>query len=178
MSNVLMKQSFRAKKTGPKNTSLNLALPSSLLNSSFGVTQIRQILLTLGINPGSYKGLMNLTHRVGTLVKNLADQNMALERKKLSYMPGIALSVDAIYNNRSSYMKSPYQPGTQMIYTSIGHDTSGLIKNPKYSMALSSTNYAISEINRRSMERLHPAPTTPIAQQTLQSLHLYQMKDD
>ena len=115
-----------------KNVStLNAAFAAALLNTSIGPTQARELMQGMGICPGSLNGLNKLTHSVGETVKMLADANLRNERKKLSYMPDVAITVDGLYNNKTHYGKSPFQPATQLTFSILAHDTNDPKAKPK-----------------------------------------------
>ena len=103
-------------------STLNMSIGAALLNSSIGATQFREIFLCLGINPGSLNAIMQVIDKVGQITEELARKNMADVRTDMKRMKNVTCSIDACYNNKNHYGKSPYQPATQSIYTVIATD--------------------------------------------------------
>ena len=125
------KPATTTKKNAYPSSTLNAAFAAALLNTSIGPTQARQLLQSMGICAGSTNGLTKLTHSIGELIKTLAYENLQNERKKLRYKPDIAITVDGIYNNRTTYCKSPYQAATQLTFSILAHDNSHPQSRPK-----------------------------------------------
>ena len=112
-------------------SSLNAAFAAGLLNTSIGPQQGRQLMQSMGISPGSSSGLTKLTHSMGDIVKDLAKDNMKKEREKLKFMPDVAITVDGLYNNRTNYGKSPYQPATQLTFSILAKAANDQTSRPK-----------------------------------------------
>ena len=103
-------------KRGRKFSTLNLALGSALVSSSIHARQFSEIFMTLGVDPGSERGLQKCINRASDIIKNEAEQNMLQERAELSEAQEVHISVDSMYNNRiTSDGTTPFQPGTQRI---------------------------------------------------------------
>ena len=101
---------------GRKASSLNKALGVALVKSSIGATGISEIFLTLGINPGSYRGLTRLVNSGSETCKILCQENTATERSKLGNAPHVAIEGDSRYNNPIRG-NTPFQAGTQVAWT-------------------------------------------------------------
>ena len=117
---------YRTLPTGgrPQST-LNVALSHALLNSPIGVTVFREMMLRIGVNPGSEAGLQNLiSNKSNDTVIKLAEKNMSAERLKLKrkHPEGISASCDGRYNNRQS-SNTPFQAATQAIFSVTENNT-------------------------------------------------------
>ena len=106
-----------ASKTGPKPSTLNEALGFALLKSSIGAVQFREILLSLGINPGSHHGIHDVITKCGKVVTQLAEQNMFYERQKCKSKKDIGVSLDGWYPTKFSC--GPWQASSQVTFTAL-----------------------------------------------------------
>ena len=100
---------------GVKPSTLNATLGLSLVASPIGASAFSEIFLTMGLFPGSLKGLTNLINSSAETVQRLGEENMAAERHKLAqYTDGVSVEVDTGYNNPLfGGTKTPFQYGTQ-----------------------------------------------------------------
>lgn len=112
-----MYQELNTGRPGKKPSTLNLALGTGLLNSPIGVTTFRELMLHIGIDPGSETGLQKIMNKSGEIVTRLAEENMADERQKLRQYESVAVACDARYNNPISSGNSPFQGGSQAVFT-------------------------------------------------------------
>lgn len=108
---------------GRKPSTLNHSVGMALIQSRMGASGFHELLLILGINPGSKRGLHKLIQQccgtVDTITKKTLDkQNRDLAKK---FPDGINIGGDGRYNNK--YSSSPFQAGTQCLYTTVELDT-------------------------------------------------------
>ena len=110
-------QEVETGKRGKNPSTLNRAIGMALLGSSIGPTGFRELLLILGLNPGSQRGLQMQINQCCDAVTQLAEDNMNQECKILAdvFPEGIDIAVDGRYNNRFS--AGPFQAGTQAQFT-------------------------------------------------------------
>ena len=107
---------------GGKASTLNASLSAALTNSMIGVTQIRRMLLEIGVDVGPASTLQNLNNQISHLTKKLAEKSMEkgiaeiIQQKEEGQTTHI--SQDGMYNNRKR--PGPCQPGTQVVFTSVG----------------------------------------------------------
>ena len=102
---------------GRKASSLNRALGVALTKSPIGVAVCTEIFLTLGIDPGSKRGMQDNLNKTSDLIQGLALENMRDERLKLARYPEVAVEVDTRYNNPLRSPNTPFQGGTQAVFT-------------------------------------------------------------
>ena len=112
-------------KPGRPASSLNNAVSNAVTNSSIGVAQFREIMLRMGIDPGSTTGLQNLMSRHSNpTMTRLGETNMFEERSKLKkkFPEGISISVDGRYNTAQN-SKTPFQAASQMVFSVTENNT-------------------------------------------------------
>ena len=102
---------------GRKASSLNRAMGIALTKSPIGVAVCTEMFLTLGIDPGSQRGMQDNLNKSSDLIHSLASENMRDEREKLKKYPELAVEVDTRYNNPLRSPNTPFQGGTQAIFT-------------------------------------------------------------
>lgn len=110
-----------AQKGGRLSSTLNLAAGNALLNSPIGVQPFREILMRLGIDPGSAVGLQNIiSNKSNQAMIKLAEENMRQIREelKVKFSSDFGISVDSSYNNRQN-SNSAFQAGTQSRQTIV-----------------------------------------------------------
>ena len=107
---------------GNRASTLNVALAAAITNSMIGPTQIRKILLEIGVNVGACSTLHNLCNEITNLNKNLAETSMnkALDELKQQKDEGKStyITQDGTFNNR--YRRGPCQAGTQILFSTVG----------------------------------------------------------
>lgn len=108
---------YDTNKVGRKASTLNQALGLALLNSSIGVVNFRELMISLGIDPGSERGLQRIVNTVAETVVELGNENMSQEKAKLAQYPEVSIACDARYNNRIASTNTPFQGGTQATFT-------------------------------------------------------------
>ena len=104
---------------GRPESTLNMALGHALLNSSIGPTGFREIMLRIGVQPGSETGLQNIvSNKANDSVVSLAEKNMLKVRKYLKRKcpEGVSLPNDGRYSTRQN-MKTPFQAANQLVFT-------------------------------------------------------------
>ena len=109
-------------KTGPKQSTLNLALGASILDSSLGASGTCEFFRNIGV-PLSEKGAQRQINSVAPILEEVAEESMHHHREKYSGKK-IAIAVDTAYNNRNN-PNTPYQAGTQAITTVTEDETPG-----------------------------------------------------
>lgn len=108
-------------KGGRLSSTLNLAAGNALLNSPIGVQPFREILMRLGIDPGSARGLQKIIcNKSNQALIKLAEENMKQIRDflKQKFPSDFGISVDSSYNNRPS-SNTAFQAGTQSRQTIV-----------------------------------------------------------
>ena len=107
-------------KRGRHNSTLNDALGFGLLNLPIGATAFTELMLTLGIVPGSSRGLNALISRCGKDMVNLG-QSVIEETRNLTkqYSNNWDVSTDTTYNNPIFSNKTPFQYGSQAASTTV-----------------------------------------------------------
>ena len=102
---------------GRKASTLHRALGAALTKSPIGVSVLNEIFLTLGIDPGSKRGMQINLNKSSDLVECLAAENMPQERRKLHKYSEVNIEVDTRYNNPIKSPNTPFQGGTQAVFT-------------------------------------------------------------
>ena len=96
----------------------------ALMHSTIGVAQFSEIFLRLGIDSGSRSGLQNLINSSGECIQKLAEENMSEERAKIRRRgQPIDVSCDTRYNSAVGSGNTPFQAGTQAVFTVIEQET-------------------------------------------------------
>lgn len=114
------KKLYREQKTNKKGlhpSTLNESLGMALCFSSIGATQFSEIMCALGIFPGTVAKINEQISKASNKLKELAQNNMKEERKKLLDHPRVSISVDGWYNNR--IRNTPGQAATQCVFTTV-----------------------------------------------------------
>ena len=117
---------------GRKPSSLNLALGAALIKSPIGPSVLSEIFLTLGIDPGSAKGLQMAMNISGNVIVELGYENLAAERHRSNINDdgtGDTILFDTRYNNPifGSIAPHTFQPATQAVTTIVSHRTNKVI---------------------------------------------------
>ena len=153
---------------GCRASTLNASLAGAILNSAIGATQMREILLSIGVDCGSRTALNKLINQVGQIKVNLGRESMSRGVEKLKSQetksPGSTfISCDGMYNNKTR--RGPFQAGTQMLFTTIG--STG---EEKFAVSMGSLNklcHIGAELENRglgSCQEGHPMCTQTIAE--------------
>ena len=121
--NIISQTDEETSSRGCRASTLNASLAGAILNSSIGATQMREILLSIGVDCGSRTALNKLINQVGQVKVNLGRESMSRGVEKLKSQetksPGSTfISMDGMYNNKTR--RGPFQAGTQMLFTTIG----------------------------------------------------------
>ena len=111
------------KSRGRKPSTLNRALGFALLHFSMGATTFYELCFRLGIDAGSVRGITNILNACTKQMELLAEENMAAERKKFVGKDPISVSCDTRYNNPISSGNTPFQSGTQAVFTVTENET-------------------------------------------------------
>ena len=108
-------------KPGPRTSTLNTALGAALLCSPIGAQVFREIFLSIGVDPGSEKGLNNLISKASQTIIQLAEESMTSAKQYLKKEhKEIHIAVDGRYNNRIfSSGATPFQAATQAVFTTV-----------------------------------------------------------
>lgn len=106
---------------GRNNSTLNDSVGMALSFSPIGARKFSEIMLALGIDPGSRSCINDHITTACEKLKTLAEKDMAEERAKLKNLPKADLSCDGRYNLRSR--NAPCQPATQTVFTMIEHNS-------------------------------------------------------
>ena len=112
----------------PKSNGLltiNMALGFALLKSSIGGIQFREIMLSLGINPGSVKGIQQKVTNCGRILSALAEGNMSRERWMLRSVKQVTVSLDGWYPTK--YSTGPWQASSQVAFTVMDSKTNKVL---------------------------------------------------
>ena len=117
---------------GPLRSTLNLALGAALINSPIGAHVCREILLTLGINPGSESGIQNQITASGIQTVILGLDNLLYEqRKSMSQDDGTGdvISMDTQFRPKiySSPAPHTFQAGNIAVTTAISNRTKKVV---------------------------------------------------
>ena len=103
---------------GRCQSSLNNALGFALLNSPIGAAGFRKLMLTLGIDPGSERGIQLCINRANEEAWQLKEKNLAEERKRLKKSgEPVTLEGDSRYNNPIGSASTPMQAASQFTCT-------------------------------------------------------------
>ena len=111
-------------KSGNQST-LNMALGFSLLKSSIGASQCREIFLSLGIYPGSVHGLQNIINYCGRIVVKLSQTNMARERQNAKFRRELCITLDGWYPTK--FCSGPWQASMQTTFTALDSKTNKVL---------------------------------------------------
>ena len=114
------------KKPGRKSSSLNMALSTALLCSSIGPSQFTEIMLRIGIDPGSHSGLQANVSKSAKVIRDTALGNMEAERK-IFENKCISVQMDTAYNNKIYSSVTPFQAGTQAVTTIIENESGKIL---------------------------------------------------
>lgn len=104
---------------GRKPSTLNDALGMALLGSSIGVAGITEILLKIGIDPGSQSGLQKLITRCGKKMLAIGEAVIRETREDLAanHSKDVDASLDTCYNNAICSASTPLVAGNQSVTT-------------------------------------------------------------
>ena len=119
-------------KRGRKKSTLNLALGAALLQTPIGPWVCEEILLTLGIDPGSRIGIQRVMTESGKITVRLGKENMKEEQIKSELLRDgkkDTLSADTRYDNNQYSSPTPgtFQAGRQSVTTVVSHTTNKVI---------------------------------------------------
>ena len=106
---------------GRNNSTLNDSLGMALSFSPIGARIFSDIMLGIGIDPGSRSCINDHITTACDKLNTMAEENMAEERTKLKNLPKADLSCDGRYNLRSR--NAPCQPATQTVFTVIENNS-------------------------------------------------------
>ena len=110
--------------SGPRHSTLNVALALTLMGTSIDVTQFQEIMCGIGIDPGNEKSLSILMKKAGPLSDKLAQESMDRGIRDLIELQGkgeeVGISFDVLYNNCKNRKGLRGQPATQACGTTIG----------------------------------------------------------
>ena len=117
---------------GQRSSSLNLALGAALIRSPIGPEVCREILMMIGINPGSKKGLQMAMNTSGRITVMLGLDNLLEEQancKEIRNGKLATISEDCRYNNSQFASSAPntFQAATQAVSTFVSHTTDKVI---------------------------------------------------
>ena len=104
-------------KRGRKSSTLNIAMGMALVKSSIGINGFQEIMLTLGIDPGSPRGAQKCVNQASVLIELLAEENMRQERQKLSRHRSVSAEGDTRYNNPIGNPNTPMQYASQAVFS-------------------------------------------------------------
>lgn len=102
---------------GRRGSTLNKAVGVALARSPIGVSVMSEVLLTIGVDPGAKTGMQDNLNKSSVVIENLASANMKEERQKLSAYSNVSVEADARYNNSLRSPNTPFQGGTQAVFT-------------------------------------------------------------
>ena len=108
---------------GRKQSSLNKALGFALINSPIGVTGFRKLMITLGIEPGSTRGVQLCINRANEEACELKERTLAEQRERLKSGKPVTVEGDSRYNNQIGSSSTPMQYGSQFVCTVIENMT-------------------------------------------------------
>ena len=119
----------QVKKRGRKFSTLNQAAGNALLTSSIGPNPFIDLMLKLGIDPGSTTSLQKHINRAADALREVSKSNQAAEREKNSAGVGVSkgIAMDTCYNNRIYSPNTPFQAGTQAVTTVIDNDSGKIL---------------------------------------------------
>ena len=103
-------------KAGTKKSTLNEALGIALVRSPIGPSVFSEIMLCLGVDPGSLKGLNNLVAGASQICNDVCEKHLSDVRAKFSGH-SIPLEADSRYNNPIGSRETHFQGGTQSVLT-------------------------------------------------------------
>ena len=110
---------------GRKSSTLNIAVSNAVINSPIGIVPFRELMLRIGIDPGSETGLQDIMskHSNDTMIK-LAEANMSHVRAELkrTFPEGISVSVDGRYNTAQN-SNTPFQAASQSVFSVTENNT-------------------------------------------------------
>ena len=115
-------------KGGNSSSTLNLSLGAALIGSPIGPSVCNEILLTVGINPGTRQGLQSCMTKSGRLIEKIGEENL-IEEQNISEQVdsglGDVAKMDGRYKNPNGSSKAPHttQPATQAVLTVISENT-------------------------------------------------------
>lgn len=108
------------KQKGRKPATINRAVQVGLYQCMIGNAALRDVFLALNIPAPSASAMQHQANYVSTVLEDLNERDMATRLQKLKTIsPSIMVEGDCRYNNAlfSGVGKTPYQPGTQAVYT-------------------------------------------------------------
>ena len=103
-------------KKGRKMSTLNQALGVALVRSSIGATVFAEILLNLGIKPGAHSSISKLVDDGSAICEQVCQDHLKQTRANLKGKQ-ISVEADSRYNNAIGSRETPFQAGTQSVFT-------------------------------------------------------------
>ena len=119
-------QEVDMKTRGRKSSSLNNAIATALMCSSIGASQFTQIMLRIGVDPGSESTLQRNISKCAQVVRDVTDDNLRQERQQLQHK-SISIQMDTAYNNNIYSDQTPFQAGTQAVTTVLDNETGKIL---------------------------------------------------
>ena len=118
---MFLKKKSKAK--GRPQSTLNWSVGMSLVQSRMGPSGFHDLLLIVGINPGSKRGLSKLFQQCCNTVHKLTKAKIKAQNRQLAikFPEGINTATDGRYNNK--YSSTLFQAGTQCLYTTVELNT-------------------------------------------------------
>ena len=140
---------------GSRMSSLNLSVGLGLTNSGIAPSSMHEILLTMGIDPGSKTSLYSAHNRACDLVTEVGEKHLEAARQSVKGEKNLTIINDTQYTTKPGALDSPYVASSQAASTTMVK-----LKNGKFIVVDLQTSNKYCK-RRRQMMIDHVLPDCP-----------------